>query len=63
MDVTVPVGCTATVYVPADSENNVTENGKRIKQSGIISFSQLKDGYAIYNIASGKYNFLSALKQ
>ena len=50
MDITVPVGSTATVWMPAQSENDVTENGKRIKQSETISFSNMKDGYAIFNI-------------
>jgi alpha-L-rhamnosidase len=63
LDVTVPVGCTATVWVPALSENDVTEGGKRIKKSEIISFSAMKDGYAIFNISSGEYSFKSKMKQ
>jgi alpha-L-rhamnosidase len=62
MNVCVPVGSTATVWVPAKSENDVTESGSRIKQSQTISFSAMKDGYAIFNISSGVYSFKSIIK-
>jgi hypothetical protein len=45
------------------SENDVTENGRRIKQSGTINFSKMTDGYAVYKIASGEYCFRSDLKK
>jgi alpha-L-rhamnosidase len=60
LDITVPVGCTATVFVPARSENEVTENGMSIKQDEIISFRNMENGYAVYNVASGIYTFKSA---
>jgi alpha-L-rhamnosidase len=63
MDIIVPVGCTATVWVPANTEDEVMENGKRIAHSENISFLYMKDGYAVYNIASGDYGFTSTLKQ
>jgi alpha-L-rhamnosidase len=63
MDITVPVGCTATVFVPATSKKDVTENGKRIKQTDNVAFSHMINGYAVYQIASGKYSFRSTLKQ
>jgi alpha-L-rhamnosidase len=62
IDLTVPVGSTATVWIPASSENDVSENGNRISKSETISFLQMKDGYAIYNIASGEYRFRSVLR-
>ena len=62
LDLTVPVGSTATVWIPAVSENEVSENGRRIIKSDTISFLQMKDGYAIYNISSGEYSFKSAMK-
>jgi alpha-L-rhamnosidase len=63
MVVSVPVGCTATVWVPAQSQNDVRESGSKIKESKEISFSAMKDGYAIFNISSGDYSFRSVLKQ
>jgi alpha-L-rhamnosidase len=61
-DITVPVGSTATVWIPAYSENDVNENGKRIKKSKNISFLYMKEGYAVYTTTSGQYSFNSKLK-
>ena len=63
MEVKVPVGCSATVWVPARAENEVTENGKRITAPGNIEFLYMKEGYAVYNISTGIYNFRSILNQ
>lgn len=62
-DLTVPVGSTATIWVPARSPEDVTENGRKIEQSGIITFSRLENGYAIYNVGSGKFSFRSVVEQ
>ena len=62
IDLTVPVGSTATVWIPASSENDVSENGRKIIKSENVSFQQMKEGYAVYNIASGEYSFRSALR-
>jgi alpha-L-rhamnosidase len=61
LDITVPVGATATVYVPAASEKSVTEKGKIIEQPATITFSHMEQGYAVYNVASGRYSFASAM--
>ena len=62
IDLTVPVGSTATVWIPASSENDVSETGRKIIKSENVSFQQMKEGYAVYNIASGEYSFRSALR-
>ena len=59
MDVTVPVGSSATVYLPVSKAGEVLENGKKIKPSENISFLKMEDEYAVYNISSGKYKFKS----
>ncbi|MEO8472717.1 MAG: family 78 glycoside hydrolase catalytic domain [Chryseolinea sp.] len=61
MDITVPVGATATVYVPAISEKKVMESNKRAKLGEGIKFKALEGGYAVYEIVSGAYHF-SVLK-
>ena len=38
MDFTVPVGVTATVHIPANDPNAITENGKSIKESPELEF-------------------------
>lgn len=62
MNITVPVGSTATVFVPAEDEGTVKESGNSIGR-GIadVSYVGMEDGYAIYNVNSGKYNFTSGM--
>lgn len=59
MDLTVPVGSAATIYIPATSAKNVTENGRKIKNNRNIVFSHMEPGYAVFNIKSGEYSFNS----
>lgn len=61
LDIRVPVGSTASVYVPTSSINSITENGKAIKDKKTISFQRMENGYAIYNVGSGAYSFGSRL--
>lgn len=57
LDVEVPVGSTATVYVPAKSERDVKESGKKITNDGPARFMKAENGYAIFSVASGSYSF------
>lgn len=61
MDIEVPVGSTATVYVPAAAESSVKESGKRISGQGDVKFQRMENGYAVYAVGSGKYAFTSTL--
>jgi alpha-L-rhamnosidase len=61
MDIRVPVGCTATVYVPGTQESKVKGNGRKIKRSNGITFKRIEEGYAVYNVNSGNYLFESGL--
>jgi alpha-L-rhamnosidase len=61
LDVIVPVGSTATVYVPASDFRNVTESGKVIKGNNDIRFKEMEKGYAIFTVGSGNYSFGSQL--
>ena len=40
MDINVPVGSTAEVYVPAINEKNVTESGKEINTGNGVRFQE-----------------------
>lgn len=57
MKVTVPVGCTATVYVPAKEDQEVLESGKKISDSDFIDPAGFEDNYQIFIVKSGTYNF------
>jgi alpha-L-rhamnosidase len=59
-DITVPVGCTATVYIPADDQQSVTESGNPPENSEFIEFERVTEtGYAVYRVKSGRYHFKS----
>ncbi|MFS8081976.1 MAG: family 78 glycoside hydrolase catalytic domain [Ginsengibacter sp.] len=59
LDITVPVGSTATVFVPTANGKNVTENGRRIADENNVRFQRMENGYAVYTTSSGNYSFLA----
>ena len=61
LNITVPVGSSATVYVPSSSGKDVTEGGKKISGKSQVNFKAQEDGYAVYTVPSGKYFFQSEL--
>ena len=62
LDIEVPVGSTADVYVPASAAENVTESGRKIKGRNGVRFQRMENGYAVYTAGSGTYNFRSAVQ-
>lgn len=60
MNIVVPVGSHATVFVPASSQDKVTESGKKITGQD-IAFKSSENGYMVYSVPSGKYSFESIL--
>jgi len=61
MEINVPVGCTATVFIPTKKSNDITESNRKIRRSGEISFLGMEEGYAVYRTTSGNYKFTSGL--
>jgi alpha-L-rhamnosidase len=61
LNINVPVGSTATVYVPASGAKNVTEGGKKIKKKGEVRFLRMENGNAVFTVGSGSYSFDSQL--
>jgi alpha-L-rhamnosidase len=57
MNIEVPVGSTADVYVPAATEAMVWESGKKASLINGVIFKGMKDSYAVYKVISGRYNF------
>lgn len=57
MEVTVPVGSWATVYVPASKNMKVLESGKEVLNSEFISSFGEENGYEIFAVKSGIYKF------
>jgi alpha-L-rhamnosidase len=55
MNVSIPVNTTAKVYVKARDTKSVTVDG----ESRYVKFIEMKDGYAVYEVKSGHYSFVS----
>jgi alpha-L-rhamnosidase len=58
VNVTVPVNTTATVYLPARAEKDVTEGGQPAANVSGVKFLRIEGGDALFEIASGKYEFV-----
>ncbi len=59
---TIPANTTATLYIPAVSENSVTEGGQPAAEAEGISFVKYENGKAVYELASGNYEFISNMQ-
>jgi alpha-L-rhamnosidase len=59
MKIIVPVGCTATVYVPAEEGKTVFENGVSPTESKDTHFMGEENGYQLFVVKSGKYSFMT----
>jgi alpha-L-rhamnosidase len=57
MEVIVPVGCMATVYVPFKEGEKIMENGKPVSRSSKIKILEKENGYQKLSVASGNYQF------
>jgi alpha-L-rhamnosidase len=62
LSVEVPVNTTATVYVPADDANAVTEGGKEAARAPGVQFVRAESGAAVYKVGSGRYTFQSTYR-
>jgi alpha-L-rhamnosidase len=59
LNVTVPGNSLATVYVPARTAADVTENGKPAAQAEGVKFLRQEGGRAVFEIGSGQFAFQS----
>lgn len=59
IQVEVPVGCTATVYVPLMAIKQINENGKPVSELKEIEFLKDENGFRLFKVVSGTYKFLS----
>jgi hypothetical protein len=61
LDVTIPPGAIATVYLPSDNQTPVTESGADVTQAKSVKPGKYDDGCMQLEIASGEYHFQSNL--
>jgi alpha-L-rhamnosidase len=59
MEVTVPANTTATVYVPAKAQADVTESGMSIKKTPGVQFLRTEADRVVLSVKSGQYAFVS----
>jgi alpha-L-rhamnosidase len=57
MEVIIPVGCHATVHIPANQNQQILEGGNDINGSAHIKPVGEENGYKIFNVSSGSYRF------
>jgi alpha-L-rhamnosidase len=58
-DISIPANTTATIYIPAEKEGDVTESGKQASKTEGVKFVKIEDGRAVYEIGSGSYHFVA----
>jgi len=61
MEIVVPVSCHATVHVPAKDLSQIREGGVDIEEAVAVTFKEMKDGYALFEVESGSYQFQVSL--
>ena len=59
MRVAVPVGATATVWVPATAAAAVSEGGKPAGEAEGVKFLRMEGGAAVFAVGAGSYAFVS----
>ena len=60
LEVDLPANCRATVHVPAEHPDQVTESGQPAEESVGVSRVGVENGYVAYRVESGRYEFLSS---
>jgi alpha-L-rhamnosidase len=59
LEVVVPPGCSATVYIPSVAGSKVTEGGIPVKERKDLNYSGMENGYSVCTIPAGSYSFNS----
>ncbi len=58
-DIDIPFNTKATVFIPATDASGVLENGRKPSKKDGITFTGFKNGFAMYEVLSGRYHFES----
>jgi alpha-L-rhamnosidase len=61
MEISVPVSCRATVYIPADDLSTITEGDLPTEEAEGITYKGMQEGYALFEAESGSYSFRVSL--
>lgn len=61
LKITVPANTTATVYIPGDKREAITEGPDTIHNGDSVRFLRTEQGRVIFEVQSGTYEFISQL--
>ena len=56
-DITIPANTTATIWLPNENANDITEGKRKLNQVKEIHILRSENGYSICEIGSGSYSF------
>ena len=56
-NINIPANTTAMVYIPANSIEEITEDGKSIENNKDVKFIKIEKNVAVFEVASGNYSF------
>jgi alpha-L-rhamnosidase len=59
LEATIPANTSATVYVPAQAADEITEGGRPLARARGVKFVRMEDGRAVLEVVSGSYRFRS----
>jgi alpha-L-rhamnosidase len=62
MDVEIPANTTATIFIPADASDIITESGVIVSQSNELQLQKVENGYVPVKLGSGMYHFVVTKK-
>lgn len=63
LNVQIPFGSVAIVYVLANKVGNILENNQAVNQAKHVKFLNMENNYAVFQVGSGDYHFQSHFKK
>lgn len=57
METVIPVGSTATIYVPCEATSTIYESGAGVSEATAVTDKGWKEGYRRFEVVSGTYRF------
>lgn len=63
LNVTIPTNTTATVYIPANDAKSVREGSAPAAQAEAVRLLGMDNGWAVFAVDSGRYQFVSKLRR
>jgi len=57
--ITIPANTTATIYIPANSQYEISENNRPVSECNGVKFIRMDGKRAVFEVGSGNYQFAS----